>query len=111
MVKIGQKIKFSGDKKSFKVQAFDERYIVLTRPFNLKKTYQYTIVDLERKVRGACNLIFGLPPECECDTPEGAKNVLKWLRGFEDDMGFHQMEVSYRNVVDLTLGDMAQIKG
>jgi hypothetical protein len=100
-MKIGDKIKFDSEKQRYTLQAFDQRYLILTKPFNAQKTYLYTIVDLERKVRGPCNLIFGLPEDC--NTPETAAVCLKWLQGFKDeDTGWCEMEVSYRKCVPLT---------
>jgi hypothetical protein len=95
------KIKFEAERQRYKVQARNERFVVLTKPFNAQKTYLYTIVDLERGERGACNLIFGLP--CDVDTPEGAAEALAMLeRG--------DMEVSYRNYVALSQSELAQLQ-
>lgn len=56
---IGQKIKFKSEKKSYKIVGMTDRYLICIKPFNLKKTYIYTIVDLIEKMRGPDHWIFG----------------------------------------------------
>lgn len=91
-VNIGDKVYLPKEKRPFKVQARNERYIICTKPFNPKHTVMYFIVDLVRKVRGADNLIFGHGYE----TKEECEDAICWL-----DKG--DMEVSYRNVVPLDI--------
>ena len=52
-------VKFEGDRRWWTVRAEDERFTVLTRQaeFVPKGILRYTIIDLERGVRGPCNLI------------------------------------------------------
>ncbi len=108
-MKIGDKVKFATEKQRYTLQAFNERFFILTKPFNAQKTYLYTIVDLEREVRGACDLIFGLPHDC--DNPENAAICLKYLEGFEDEYGHHEMGVSYRKYQDLTEQELEIFRG
>lgn len=97
----GHRIKFASERQRYKLMAHNDRFAILVKPFNAQKTYLYTIVDLERGERGACNLIFGLP--CDVDTPEGAQEVLGRLaRG---DMG-----VSHRNFVPLNPTEIAALR-
>lgn len=94
------KVKFASERHRYTVQARNDRFIIMTKPFNAQRTYLYTIADLRRGFRGACSLIFGLP--CHVDTPEGAAEALGWLeRG--------DMEVSYRNCVPLSPEELAQL--
>ncbi len=51
--KIGDKIKFKTEKQRYTVRARDERFIIATKPFNLRKTYLYTLVDLKKKKRSS----------------------------------------------------------
>ena len=67
---VGTKIKMDGERQAYKVQAANDRFAIMTKPFNAQRTYLYTITDLERGVRGPCNLIFGLP--FHINSPEGA---------------------------------------
>lgn len=98
---VGTKIKFDSEKQRYTVQASNDRFIILTKPFNAQKTYLYTIVDLERGIRGKCNLIFGLP--CDVNSQDGAKQVLSKLkRG--------RMAVSRRNCVSLSEQETRALK-
>jgi len=84
-MKVGDKIKFEGEKQRYTVQACDERYIIATKPFNAQKTVLYTIIDLERGVRGPDNLVFSHGYESQLDCEQN----LKMLQA-------GGMEVSYR---------------
>jgi hypothetical protein len=55
---VGDKIKFLSEKQRYTVKAKSDRYLICTKPFNAKKTCLYSIIDLERMVRGTNNLIF-----------------------------------------------------
>jgi hypothetical protein len=76
--KPGSKIKFEDERQRYTVMAQDERFAILVKPFNARRTYLYTIVDLARGVRGRCNRIFGIPHDVS--TPAGAAEVLKELQ-------------------------------
>ena len=57
-LRVGDKIKFQHEKQKYTIKAKSDRYLICTKPFNLKKTCLYTIVDLERLVRGTNDRIF-----------------------------------------------------
>lgn len=95
------KIYFDGERQGYTVMAQNERFAIMTKPFNPKKTYLYTITDLNRSVRGPCNLIFGIP--YKVDTPDGAADALKMIEAGE-------MEVSYRRCKDLSMGEITAIR-
>lgn len=65
----GQRIYFAEEKKPYTVIAHNERYAVCTKPYNLKKTKFYTIIDLKAEIRGPENLVFGMGANDfkECD--------------------------------------------
>ncbi|WP_131818565.1 hypothetical protein [Sphingomonas turrisvirgatae] len=94
-------MRLNGERQRYTVQARNERFVIMTKPFNAKRTYLYTIADLDRGVRGPCNKIFGLP--CDVNMPEGATKVLRELEAGE-------MEVSFRRCVDLTPADREAIE-
>lgn len=89
-LKVGDKIKFQKEKHRYTVQAKSDRYIICTKPFNARKTYLYTIIDLERLVRGAVDLVFGLTDDV--DSPEKAQECV-------NDLENGEYEVSHRNCV------------
>jgi hypothetical protein len=88
----GQKIKFRAEKQRYTVQAANPRYAVCTKPFNCRRTVLYTVIDLENKIRGTENLIFGAGVE----TREACLEMLVRLVGGET-------EVSRRNWVPLDI--------
>ena len=45
-VKVGDKVYVPNEKQPYRVKARDERYIICTKPFNLKHTVLYFIIDL-----------------------------------------------------------------
>jgi hypothetical protein len=102
VLKVGSKIKMDSERLRYTVQAANNRFAIMTKPFNAKRTYLYTITDLKRGVRGPCNLIFGLP--CHVNSPEGATEAMAMIESGE-------MEVTYRNCLDLTPAELQQITG
>lgn len=103
MVAVGQKIKFEGERQRYTVRAANERFAIMTKPLNVRKTYLYTITDLKRGVRGPCNLIFGLPSGCDVSTVEGASEALGFIERGE-------MEVSFRRCVNLCASEIEQLR-
>lgn len=57
-VKVGDRLYVPNEVKPYTVRARDERYIIATKPFNLKHTVLYFIIDLVKDVRGPDNMIF-----------------------------------------------------
>jgi hypothetical protein len=90
-LKIGDKIKFLLEERKYTIKAKDDRYLICTKPFNLKKTCLYTIIDLERLVRGANNLVFN---NYDYMVQEDIEECLK-------DLQNGSIEVSHRNCVIL----------
>lgn len=87
---IGDRIKFAEEKQKYTIQSRNERYLICTKPFNPKHTVLYTIVDLQKGIRGTENLIFGMGAE----TKEDCDAMLKRL-----DSG--ETEISHRNHIQL----------
>lgn len=90
--KVGDKVHFEGERNAYTIRACDSRYLVCTKPFNPRKTVLYTIVDLQEKVRGTENLVFGMVFE----TDDDCKEALERLQ-------YGKTEISYRNRVKLLL--------
>lgn len=103
------KVKCVGEKQRYTIQARNDRFVILTKPFNAQKTYLYSIVDLERKIRGRDNLIFGF---CYIDSKgeisqnynckEGAEEAIRQLEAGE-------MEISYRHYKKLEPEEIKQL--
>lgn len=64
-VPVGTRIWFAEEKQPYRVRARSSRYLVCTKPFNPKRTVLYSIIDLEEKVRGPENLVFGMGAETD----------------------------------------------
>jgi hypothetical protein len=67
---VGSMIKFAEEARPYRVRARSQRFLVCTKPFNLRKTVFYTIVDLKENVRGPENLVFGMGAESDDDCRE-----------------------------------------
>lgn len=94
---VNQRVRFAAYKRPYRVRACDDRFVICTQPFNLKKTVLYTIIDLQQGVRGTENLIFcmGFKSDQDC------KDALKRLQNGES-------EVSRRNMVALDIVGIAK---
>ncbi len=44
-VEFGDRIKFKRERNSYLVRTADERFIVAVKPYNPKRTFQYTIKE------------------------------------------------------------------
>lgn len=71
----GQKIKFESERQSYTIRACDDRFLICTKPFNVKKTVLYTIVDLHDKIRGTEGTIFCRGFEQDKQCAEALKRV------------------------------------
>lgn len=96
-VPVGSKVKFPGEKQRYTVMARSDRFLVCTKPFNPKRTVLYTVIDLEKRIRGTENLVFGAGAE----TKEQCEEMIDRLEGRDKDC--FQTEVSHRNRVDLVV--------
>lgn len=92
-LKVGDKIKFISEKQRYTIKAKDDRYIICTKPFNIKKTVLYTIIDLKRYVRGANNMVFN---PYDYSTQEDINTCLIDLQYHN-----HGLEVTHRNSIML----------
>lgn len=95
------KVRMNGERQRYSVMARDDRFVIMAKPFNARKTYLYTIADLERGERGPCDLIFG--PPADLNTPDGAAEALRMLQNRE-------MSVSRRRCVDISTEELAQLR-
>jgi len=58
--KQGMKIWFDGERNGYTIRACNERYLVCTKPYNLRKnTVIYSMVDLWEGIRGKDGYVFG----------------------------------------------------
>lgn len=76
MVDVGDKVCIPDEKHPYTVQCRDNRYIICTKPFNLRHTVQYFIIDLVDKWRAPDDSVFCFGYE----TPEQCRERLRELR-------------------------------
>lgn len=96
--RAGDLIKFVEERNPYTIQARSSRYLVCTKPFAPRKTVIYTVVDLERQIRGTENLVFGHGQE----TREQCYETLLRLHGIYPGLDW-ATEVSHRNNVSLRI--------
>lgn len=97
--KVGDKIYFQEEKKPYKIIARNDNYMVCTKPFNLKKTYLYTIVSIWEGIRGPDSLIFG--PEYNYNDPIDAEKAIAKLE--ERDRLGGCFDISHRHRCKLNI--------
>ena len=101
--KVGDRIWFAEEKQAYTVQARSGRYLVCTKPFNLRRTVLYTIIDLKELVRGPENLVFGMGAE----TREQCEAMIRRLEGNDTTCGVSPTEVSHRHRIALHVANVA----
>lgn len=89
---VGDKVKFRRDRRSFTVRACNERFAVCTKPFNLRNTTLYTVVDFEQNIRGRENLIFPMGAETDEQCCDMLSRLVQGVSA-----------VSHRNFVELDI--------
>ena len=89
---VGQKIGFEGESKRYTVRACSDRFAICTKPFNAKRTVLYTIIDLEKNIRGTENLIFCMGFQSDEECQEALVRLIS-----------EETEVSHRNHVELEI--------
>ncbi len=83
---------FVEEVRPYKIRSMDDRFLICTKPFNLRHTVLYCIVDTKEEIRGTENLVFGFGAE----TDEQCEEMLKRLQDGET-------EVSHRNRIPLRI--------
>lgn len=96
---VGDKVYFDNQRQGFTVRARDERFLICVKPFNARHTVLYSIVDLDRGVRGRDNLVFSTGYE----TQERIDENMDRLRA-------GQMEVSHRHHVQLRIAKVRTLE-
>ena len=68
-MEVGDRIYFVEEKLPYTIRAANERYLICTKPFAIKHTVLYTIVDLLEQIRGTENTVFcmGFESDKHCD--------------------------------------------
>jgi hypothetical protein len=93
----GDKIYFFEEKYPYVVRSIKSNMVVLTKPFNLKHTVLYTILDLNNMIRGPEDLIFCFGAETDKQCNEMLNRILN-----------KESEISYRHRIKAII---TKIKG
>lgn len=109
-IKVGDKIKFKSERQRYTVRACDERFVIATKPFNLQKTYIYTIVDLLENKRSSDNYYCRFDYEDEQEAQKALKLLNRTVKSRESDgIDFNcNFWLSSRRIKDL---DIERIDG
>ena len=108
--KVGDKIYSAEEKKPYAVRACDSRYLICTKPFNLRpRTVIYTIVGLKAGIRGTDGYSFSpydyySNEDCQNflkELQDAAKAPLESEDGVIYDVG--SAHISYRNRIKLNI--------
>ena len=68
-LKPGDPVYLPCETRPYRVRCRDERFIICTKPFNLRHTVQYFIVDLQTYLRGPDDRVFcfGYETQEQCE--------------------------------------------
>lgn len=94
LIRPGDKVYVVAEKRPYKVRCRDSRFIICTKPFNLKRTVLYFIIDLELGIRGPDDCVFC----CGYETQEQCEARLRELQ-------IGEIAVSQRRCVPLATFD------
>lgn len=73
---LNSKVWFKEEKRPYRVRSISDRYIILTKPFNLKKTVFYTIIDLEEGIRSSDDRLFSFGYETSQQCAERLNDLM-----------------------------------
>jgi hypothetical protein len=91
----GARLRFANERGTYRVRCISERYAICTRPHNPLRTVIYSIIDIERGIRGPHNLVLNV---YDFRKDDGCEECLK-------DLIDGKIEVSSRNHVDLVFSE------
>lgn len=89
---LGALVWVEGEKRPYRVRAVGKRYAVCTKPFNVRRTVLYCVIDIVNRWRAPEGLIFGLGAETDEDCQamlerlESGKTYLSERRGVPLDV-------------------------
>ena len=92
-MRVGDKIYFAEEVRPYIIKAMGFQYAICTKPFNLKHTVLYTIVDFKEKIRGTNYFVFN---PYDYAIQDDIDQCLK-------DLGSGETEISYRNRIELKI--------
>lgn len=58
LIKDHDRVLINGERMPYRAICVSDRYVICTKPFNLRHTVQYFILDKEKGFRGPDNMVF-----------------------------------------------------
>ena len=111
----GTKLQWKGQKRRFKVVARNDNFIIITRPYNPERTYEYSILDLEymkcNHDNYYCKYNYQDVKECEeaiKELQEGRDEEKK--TGFENDCYLQLSRRGIANIEDMVTEVWIEVK-
>lgn len=95
----GAKIEWENQKRTFKVIARNDNFIIIARPYNPKRTFEYSILDLKYMVCNRDNMIFG--PKYDYSNREECEEALKELQETRDNNMCDGLSISERGIANI----------
>lgn len=97
------RIGWKGQKKTFKVIARNDNFIIIVRPYNPKKTFEYSILDLEYMECNHDNYY----TKYDYSNKEECEEALKELQKTRDE--FHKTKIRFDDGLQLSRRGPAKI--
>lgn len=97
------RIGWKGQKKTFKVIARNDNFIIIVRPYNPKKTFEYSILDLEYMECNHDNYY----TKYDYSNKEECEEALKELQKTRDE--FHETKIRFDDGLQLSRRGPAKI--
>lgn len=57
-LKKGSKVFFLDEKQGMTIKAINNRYAIVTKPFNAKRTVIYSMLDFQEEIKAPNNMVF-----------------------------------------------------
>ena len=84
--KVGDKIKFKKEKQRYTISACDDRFIIAWKPFNPRRTFMYTIIDLKENERSSDNYYCAFDYTNEKEAQEAIEILNRTAKKREQDI-------------------------
>jgi hypothetical protein len=98
---VGARVRFDDERMPYTIQARNERYVILTKPFAARNTVIYTIVDFVLFARGPDDRIFSGGYETREECEDRLQDMMR---------DFDPVKVSCRRGVRLRVRDVRPAK-
>lgn len=81
LIKAGERVRVDGERTAYIAQCVSDRFVVCTKPFNLRHTVLYFVIDKDRDIRGPDNDVFCMGYETKEQCIDRLKDLNKGIIG------------------------------